>query len=101
MTSRITGDVMRQTLMKIPVVNELAGVLKRYVKRTRKDAEARREVRLRRMKFQGVHPLRIVIGASGIFDSGWINTDIEYLNLLIPEHWANYFRKSSIDAMLA
>ena len=92
---------MRQTLMKIPVVNELARGLKRYVKRTRKDAEARREVRLRRMKFQGVHPLKIVMGASGICDSGWIDTDIEYLNLLIPEHWANYFRKNSIDAMLA
>ena len=48
-------------------------------------------------------PIRIVIGAgaSGIFYDGWIYTDIECLNLLIRKHWERYFRKDSIDAMLA
>lgn len=48
-----------------------------------------------------VKPLRLVIGASGVCDKGWINTDVEYLDLLNPEHWEAYFRKNSIDAILA
>jgi predicted SAM-dependent methyltransferase len=46
-------------------------------------------------------PVRIVIGASDIFENGWIPTDIEYLNLLIPDHWQKTFQRNSIDAILA
>ena len=45
--------------------------------------------------------LKIVIGASGYYDEGWIDTDIEYLNLLNRSHWKRYFRVDSIDAILA
>ena len=45
--------------------------------------------------------LRIVIGAGGIYDRGWIATDIEDLNLLKAEHWQRLFKPSSIDALLA
>ncbi|UCG88447.1 MAG: methyltransferase domain-containing protein [Gemmatimonadota bacterium] len=55
--------------------------------------------RLKRLR--NVSPLRLVIGASGVYDSGWINTDIEYLNLLDPLQWETYFNENSIDAMLA
>ena len=56
----------------------------------------------RRLRKSAQHsPLRIVIGASNIFDDGWVYTDIAYLNLLIPEHWKKTFRKNSIDGMLA
>jgi predicted SAM-dependent methyltransferase len=46
-------------------------------------------------------PLRLVVGASGIYDAGWIPSDAEYLNLLNAYHWKTYFEKASIDAILA
>jgi predicted SAM-dependent methyltransferase len=45
--------------------------------------------------------LRLVVGAEGIFDKGWIPTDIEYLNFLNKQHWERYFKKDSIDVILA
>jgi predicted SAM-dependent methyltransferase len=45
--------------------------------------------------------LRLVVGAEGIFDKGWIPTDIEYLNFLNQQHWERYFKKDSIDVILA
>lgn len=46
-------------------------------------------------------PLRIVIGASGRYQAGWIPSDMAYLDLLNEEDWCRYFREASIDAMLA
>jgi predicted SAM-dependent methyltransferase len=46
-------------------------------------------------------PLRIVIGASGIPQIGWIRSEVEYLDLLDAGQWRNYFEDSSIDALLA
>jgi predicted SAM-dependent methyltransferase len=46
-------------------------------------------------------PLRIVIGASGVFDHGWIDTNAGELNLLKPRDWKHHFRRDSIDAILA
>lgn len=46
-------------------------------------------------------PLKLVIGASGICDAGWVKTNIDYLNLLNPGHWESHFRENQIDAMLA
>lgn len=56
--------------------------------------------RLKKIGKQG-GSLKLVIGASDVYDQGWINTDVEYLNLLVPEHWETYFHKNSIDAILA
>lgn len=52
---------------------------------------------------QAVHqsPLRVVIGSSGIYESGWIATDIDQLNILEKKDWETYFRPSSIDVLLA
>jgi predicted SAM-dependent methyltransferase len=46
-------------------------------------------------------PLRIVVGSSGVVPQGWTRTDKEYLDLLDPEGWANYFQEGTIDAILA
>ncbi len=46
-------------------------------------------------------PLRLVIGASGIYDDGWVPSDIAYLDLMNAGHWATFFNAGSIDAMLA
>src|SRR5258708_35780542 len=45
--------------------------------------------------------LRIVIGASGIFEQGWIPTEIYSLNLLKVSDWKFYFKPNSIDALMA
>jgi predicted SAM-dependent methyltransferase len=44
---------------------------------------------------------RIVVGASGFFDHGWIPTDIDVLNLLRPRDWGMCFDKNSLEAILA
>ncbi len=46
-------------------------------------------------------PLKIVVGASGIYEAGWIPTEVATLNLLRPDDWAYYFSKSPIDAIVA
>jgi predicted SAM-dependent methyltransferase len=46
-------------------------------------------------------PCRIVVGASGIYEDGWIATDIDTLNILRLADWERYFAKSPIDAILA
>ncbi|MCX6027077.1 MAG: methyltransferase domain-containing protein [Chloroflexi bacterium] len=48
-----------------------------------------------------VRPCRIVVGASGFFDPGWIPTEVSYLDLLKPGDWARYFPDNWIDAILA
>ncbi len=52
-----------------------------------------------RVKFSS--SLKLVVGAERVFDRGWIPTDIEYLNFLNKKHWKRYFKKNSIDAILA
>lgn len=55
-----------------------------------------------RIKILSWHsPLKIIIGASGTVQSGWIPTDIEHLNLLDCNSWKRYFSEGSIDAILA
>jgi predicted SAM-dependent methyltransferase len=45
--------------------------------------------------------LRIVIGASGVSQRGWIATEADFLNLLSENDWTRYFEEGSIDALLA
>ena len=44
---------------------------------------------------------KIVVGTSGVFEPGWIPTDIEYLNLLRADDWRQFFTEGSIAAILA
>jgi predicted SAM-dependent methyltransferase len=46
-------------------------------------------------------PVRLVIGSGFTFSRGWIQTDIETLNILKKEDWAAYFRENSVDRILA
>ena len=57
----------------------------------------------RRLKaiVERAQPLRIVIGASDIYDAGWIPTEIGVLDILNPAHWSRVFAENSIDAILA
>lgn len=45
--------------------------------------------------------LKLVIGASGQHEKGWIGTEIEYLNLLKPQDWHAIFQPNQIDALMA
>lgn len=46
-------------------------------------------------------PCRIIIGASGTAQPGWITTEKGYLDLLKSKDWSNCFDLDSIDAILA
>lgn len=46
-------------------------------------------------------PLKIVVGASGVFQKGWTPTDVGQLNILRLEDWYRYFQPNSIDVILA
>lgn len=54
-----------------------------------------------RLCFRGSRPLRIVIGAAGLYDRGWIATDIEQLDLLKEESWQRLFERGSVHSLLA
>jgi predicted SAM-dependent methyltransferase len=60
----------------------------------------RRQVGPRRL-LKAKPPIRIVIGASGWCDAGWIPTEQVFLDLTKPTDWERFFRPNSIDAMLA
>jgi len=67
------------------------------------DARIGRHERQRQRLIHGAkqRPCRIVIGASGHFDPGWIPTDVHLLDLLHPEKWTEYLGEASVDAFLA
>ena len=46
-------------------------------------------------------PIKIIVGAAGYGQPGWIPTDVQYLNLLNNEHWKRFFNYCSIDAIVA
>lgn len=52
-------------------------------------------------RVKNAESLKIVIGSSGIFDEGWIPSEAYYLHLLKPADWQRFFKKDSIDALLA
>jgi predicted SAM-dependent methyltransferase len=43
----------------------------------------------------------IVVGASGVYEEGWIPTDVHTLNLLKPKRWLLFFKPDTINAILA
>lgn len=46
-------------------------------------------------------PVRIVIGASMIAEEGWLQTEIEFLNLLDTSTFDRFFKPNTVDAMIA
>jgi predicted SAM-dependent methyltransferase len=45
--------------------------------------------------------LKVVIGASGISETGWLATEYGFLNILLENDWLKYFERESIDRMMA
>ncbi|HEV8069019.1 MAG TPA: methyltransferase domain-containing protein [Planctomycetaceae bacterium] len=60
-----------------------------------------RDVRNLKKRVRQSSPLRIVVGAGGLYDLGWIPTDVDVLDILDDAHWRRLFRENSIDAILA
>lgn len=44
---------------------------------------------------------RIVVGASGVAEPGWIVTEAAFVDLLAPAEWSRYFDEASLEAILA
>jgi predicted SAM-dependent methyltransferase len=63
----------------------------------------RASFRRRRLKLliPGTRPLRVVVGAGGVCEPGWIPTDVDVLDLLKPDDWRELFALGSIDVILA
>jgi predicted SAM-dependent methyltransferase len=83
---------LARALLPAPARSTLRALAKPLLKRAR----ARR---LRRDLMQ--EPRRVVIGASGVFEPGWVPTDSDQLNLLRPESWLEFVQPGSIDVLLA
>jgi predicted SAM-dependent methyltransferase len=60
-----------------------------------------RDARRLRAVVRRASPLQIVLGASGIYDAGWIPTEIGVLDILVERQWMRLFTENSIDAILA
>jgi predicted SAM-dependent methyltransferase len=50
---------------------------------------------------QRSRPLRIIVGASGVSQRGWIATEADFLNLLRASDWRRHFDEGPVDAILA
>ncbi|WP_223151245.1 class I SAM-dependent methyltransferase [Chitinophaga varians] len=44
---------------------------------------------------------KLVIGASDVFEQGWIPTEVEQFNLLVPDSWNKYIPNASVSVFLA
>ena len=55
----------------------------------------------KRVSTQRGERLKIVIGSSGIYEDGWIPSEVHFLNLLDEKTWSRYFSENEIDYLLA
>jgi predicted SAM-dependent methyltransferase len=63
---------------------------------------ARAIIEERRLRRNRMAPdLRIVVGAGGDTQPGWLATEAEFLDLLNDDHWQRYFAPASLAAILA
>jgi predicted SAM-dependent methyltransferase len=91
------GAFVRRLLKKLP----LARRAKRAVRMIRKAYDRRFGAeRFRRALAAYPHP-KIVIGAGSKLERGWLNSQMEFLNLLQPADWERFFQPDSIEAILA
>lgn len=58
--------------------------------------------RRRKLKRAAGRPeIKIVVGASNIYEKGWAATEVDFLNLLNEKDWQYFFQENSIQAILA
>jgi predicted SAM-dependent methyltransferase len=100
--SRILRRIIRDPRTRY-WIKQLPGVFhaRRLAMRLRRIYYRRLGVYQLQLRVRRSSRLRIVIGAWDRYDPGWIPTQCDYLNLLIPGHWSRVFQPNSVDAMLA
>lgn len=54
-----------------------------------------------KMKVLTRRTVRLIVGSGGTSIRGWIPSDVDQLDILIDRHWRFYFRKDSLEAILA
>lgn len=79
--------------MKPPTLNRMHGYLHQMFRDLRTSLRIRRETRR--------CPIRIIVGASGITQAGWVATDKNHLDIAKPESWRKYCKAGTVDAILA
>lgn len=79
--------------------------MKTYLKRKLKPFYLKYDFKKDRKKFKealaNFEEYKIVVGSSGIFQDGWIPSEIDVLNLLKEDTWANFFEPASVSHILA
>ena len=85
-------QLKRSTLIRIGVELARSG---------RSSLKQRREYKRLRQAMARANPCRIVIGASGTRQDGWIATEQSQLDLLQPNTWKRFTCRSSIQAINA
>lgn len=64
--------------------------------------ESKKELLLKKLELKYKNkPVNIVVGAGGVVQDGWIETDIDTLNLLDRRDWIFLFKKIKIDKIIA
>lgn len=90
-------DKMKKLIKKIPFLYAIAKkvrMLQNYIRLKNKKYIFKTQLKNKK-------PIKIVIGASGKFESGWIPTEQSFLNLLKYEDWEKYFLINSIDSIMS
>lgn len=93
----LKDPAMRRRLKQLPGIRQTT----RAVRRMRR-GYYRKFGQYRLQKMLETNPRkRVVIGAWGRFDAGWIPTQRDFLDLTKPTDWQRYFQPESVEAMLA
>ncbi|MGF1578532.1 MAG: hypothetical protein ACFCD0_04130 [Gemmataceae bacterium] len=92
---------MIELLKRIPGVRQIGRTLLHSYRQHLAERQARVDLAETRKALKHATQKRIVIGASGLYDPGWIPTEIGVLNVLKKSDWNECFARNSIDALLA
>jgi predicted SAM-dependent methyltransferase len=94
--------LLHDRIKSIPLpLGSLFASLRRIILRPGTLLRTRRDIRRLQQEVTAGRPLRIVVGSAGLTPPGWIQTDIEFLDLLKPADWERFFRPDTLDAILA
>ncbi len=85
---------MKQIIIKIPIVGGILKIFKRYFVATKRLYNIKKCIKNNNV-------LRVVIGASNVYEEGWCPTNIENLNLLDKKSFDRLLEERKVDAFLA
>ncbi len=90
---------LQRTLKKIPVVYGCSKWIRDTWRSIVGPPRLKKEVEACAQRGE---PIRIVIGSGGVEQAqGWLPTNIQYLNLLVEDHWRHAFGDNRLDNVLA